>query len=157
MNRSRAALRVLVVMAALAVGLGVMSPAHAYTSRDGCTIDPQAPFHNGTFTLGGAKWIDYDVDITCTGGRTIELDMRRWEADSGLNFSDDLIGTSTEVRYFGSTSSYTWTVTGALPDNDSGFDQYSEMYQQVNFRVSYNGAWGSWTSWDYSPVRSIHV
>jgi hypothetical protein len=55
MNRSKAATRVLVLVAALAAGLGVMSPAHAATTRDGCTVDPQTPYHNGTFTAGGAR------------------------------------------------------------------------------------------------------
>ena len=90
----------------------------------------------GRSPLGGAKWIDYDVEVACAGGRTIELDMRRWEADCGLNVADDLIGTSDPTRSFGSTSGWTWTVTGALPDNDGGLDQYSEMYQRVRFRVS---------------------
>jgi hypothetical protein len=41
--------------------------------------------------------------------------------------------------------------------HDGGFDQYSEMYQQVRFQVTSNGVVGSWTNWEDSAVRSIHV
>ena len=138
MNRSKAALRALVLVAALAAGLGVTSPAYASTGVD--------------------KWIDYDVEITCSSGRTIEVEMQRWEADSVLNGADDFIGDSTHVHYFSGTASDAWTVTGVLPDNDGGFDQYSETYQIVRFRVtSSNGVHGSWTAWEPSAARSIHV
>ena len=158
MNRSKVALRVLVVAAALTAGLGVMSPAHAATTRDGCTVDPQTPYHNGTFTSGGDKWINYDVEITCSGGRTVQVVQERIEADSGLNGADDFIGMSDTTRYFSTTNTIVWTITGVLPDNDGGFDQYSEMYQQVGFQVTVNGAApGSWTNWDQSATRSIHV
>jgi hypothetical protein len=157
MNRSRAALRVLVVAAALGVGLGVMSPAHAATTRDGCTVDPLTPYHNGTFTSGGAKWINYDVEVTCTAVRSVQIVMDRMEADSGANGADDFIGMSDTLRTFNTTDTIIWRITGALPDNDGGFDQYSEMYHQVGFQVIINGQGGVWTNWEASPVRSIHV
>ena len=158
MNRSRAAVRVLVFAAALSAGFGVMSPAHAATTRDGCTVDPLTPYHNGTFTAGGDKWINYDVEITCSAGRTVQVVMERMEADSGLNGADDFIGMSDTTRYFSTSTTIIWRITGVLPDNDGGFDQYSEMYQQVGFQVTINGAApGSWTNWEESAVRSIHV
>jgi hypothetical protein len=158
MNRSRAAVRALVVAAALAAGLGVMSPAHAATTRDGCTVDPQTPYHNGTFTAGGDKWINYDVEITCTAGRSVQLVMDRMEADSGLNGGDDFIGMSDTIKTFNSSGTVTWTITGVLPDNDGGLDQYSEMYQQVGFQVTlHSGYVGAWTNWEKSAIRSIHV
>src|SRR5688572_16653630 len=98
MNRSRAALRVLVVAAAVAVGFGVMSPAHAATTRDGCTVDPLTPYHNGDFTSGGEKRINYDVEITCSAGRSIVIVQERIEEDSGLNGADDFIGMSDTTR-----------------------------------------------------------
>lgn len=158
MNRSRTSIRVLVVVAALAAGFGIMSPAHAATTRDGCTVDPKTPYHNGTFTAGGSKYINYDVEITCSAGRSIQVVMDRMEADSGLNGADDFIGMSDTTRSFSSSKTITWTVTGVLPDNDGGFDQYSEMYQQVGFQVTVDGsAPGAWTNWEASGVRSIHV
>jgi hypothetical protein len=156
MIRSKTALRALVVTAAVAAGLAVMSPAHAST-RDGCTVTPMTPYHNGTFTSGGEKWIDYDVEITCDAGRDISLEMHRWEADSGLNGADDLIGTSTRTKTFNSTSTWVWKITGVLPDNDGGLDQYSEMFQRVRFQVTSNGVVGSWSAWEASATRSIHV
>ncbi|MEV4414091.1 hypothetical protein [Catellatospora sp. NPDC049609] len=157
MNKSKAVVRALVLAAALVLPLGLAMPAQAATTRDGCTVDPQTPFHNGTFTAGGDKWIDYDVEVDCNAGRTIEIEMQRWEADNGLNGADDLIGTSSTTRTFNTTSGWTWTITGVLPDNDGGLDQYSEMYQRVRFRVNSNGVYGSWTAWEDSNVRSIHV
>jgi hypothetical protein len=148
----------LVVAAAAVAGLAVMSPAHAATTRDGCTVDPLTPYHNGTFTSGGAKRINYDVEITCSAGRSVQIVMERMEADSGLNGADDFIGMSDTTEYFGSADTRIWRITGTLPDNDGGFDQYSEMYHQVGFQVTVNGqAPGAWTNWDASPVRSIHV
>ena len=158
MNRSKVALRVLVVAAALTAGLGVMSPAHAATTRDGCTVDPLTPYHNGTFTSGGDKWINYDVEITCSAGRSVQLVMDRMEADSGANGADDFIGMSDTIKYFNTGTTIIWRITGALPDNDGGFDQYSEMYHMVGFQVTlYTGYVGAWTNWDESPVSSIHV
>lgn len=157
MNRSKAAVRALVLAAALVLPLGLALPASAATTRDGCTVDPVRPIHNGTFTGGGEKWIDYDADVDCTAGRTIELEMQRWEADSGLNGADDLIGTSSTTRTFNTTSSWTWTITGVLPDNDGGIDQWSEMYHRVRFRVTSNGVQGAWTAWESSGIRDIHV
>lgn len=157
MNRSKATVRALVLAAALVLPLGLATPASAATSRDGCTVDPQTPYHNGTFTAAGEKWIDYDVDVECDAGRTIELEMQRMEADSGLNGADDLIGTSSRTRVFNTTDDWTWKITGVLPDNDGGIDQYSEMYLKVRFRVNSNGVYGSWTAWESGNTRSIHV
>jgi hypothetical protein len=156
--RSRTAARVLVFAAVLAAGLGVMSPAQAATTRDGCTVDPLTPYHNGTFTAGGQKWINYDVEITCSAGRSVQLVMDRMEADSGLNGADDFIGMSDTIKSFSTSRTIIWSITGVLPDNDGGLDQYSEMYHQVGFQVTtFAGVAGAWTNWEKSPVRSIHV
>jgi hypothetical protein len=157
MKRSTTWLRVFVVAAALAVGLGVTSPAFASTTRDGCTVVPKAPYHNGTYTGSGDKWINYDVDITCSAGRSIQLIMDRMEADSGFNGADDFIGMSDTTRTFTTGGTTTWSVSGVLPDNDGSFDHYSEMYLQVGFQVTVNGVPGTWTNWDKGPVQSIHV
>lgn len=157
-TRSRTALRVLVVAAVVATGAGVMSPAYAATTRDGCTVDPKTPYHNGSFTASGAKSINYEVQITCSAGRTVTVEEERLEQDSGFNGADDFIGMSDTTRHFTTSTTVTWTITGALPDNDGGLDQYSEMYQQVGFQVTTDsGVVGAWTNWEQSAVRSIHV
>jgi hypothetical protein len=149
-------MRVLAIAAALAIGVGISSPAYATTTRDGCTVVPKAPYHNGTYTGTGDKWINYDVDITCSAGRSIQLVMDRMEEDYGLN-ADDFIGMSDTTRTFTSSSTWTWSITGVLPDNDGTLDHYSEMYLQVGFQVTVNGVPGVWTNWDKGPVQSIHV
>src|SRR5689334_6975677 len=120
MKRSTTAMRVLAIAAVVAVGLGVTSPAYAVTTRDGCTVVPKAPYHNGTYTSGGDKWINYDVDITCSAGRSIQLIMDRMEEDYGLN-ADDFIGMSDTTRTFITSGTTTWSVSGVLPDNDGTF------------------------------------
>jgi hypothetical protein len=144
-------------VAAVAAGLAVMGRAEAATTRDGCTVTPLTPYFNGTFTSGGDKWINYDVTIYCPAGRSVQIVMERMEADSGLNGADDFIGMSDTTRTFNTSTTITWSITGVLPDNDGGLDQYSEMYQQVGFQVTVNGTPGAWTNWEQSPVRSIHV
>jgi hypothetical protein len=144
------------LIAALAAPLGLMTPAHASTTHDGCTVDPKTPYHNGDFTASGLKRIAYEVEIDCVGGVTIEVEQHRWEQDSGLS-ADDFIGESTLSRYFGSTSGITWTVTGTLPDTDDFTDHYEEMFQRVSFRVTSGPVTGTWTAWEDSGVRAIHV
>lgn len=156
MKRSTALLRALAVAAMLVAPLAVAAPAHASVTKDGCTVDAKNPYHNGTFTGTGVKWIDYDVDFDCTVGVIIEAEMERWEADSGLNGADDFIGWSTKTRTM-TSSHYDWKVTGTLPDSDGGADQWSEMYQRVRFRVTSGPVTGSWSNWDYTATISIHV
>lgn len=153
----RSITRVLAVAAVAAASLAVSSPAFANTTLDGCTVVPKAPYFNGTFTSGGEKRINYDVDVTCDSGRSIQLIMDKMEADSGLNGADDFIGMSDTTHTFTSHTTWTWSVTGVLPDNDGALDNYSEMYLQVGFQVTVNGVPGLWTDWDKGPVRSIHV
>jgi hypothetical protein len=156
MNRSKAVLRALVIAAALAAPLALTTAAHASTSHDGCTVDPKTPYHNGDFTASGLKRIAYEVEIDCVGAVTIEVQQERWEQDSGLS-ADDFIGDSTLVRYFSSASGITWTITGTLPDTDDFGDNYEEMYQRVRFRVTSGTVTGTWSGWEESAVRSIHV
>jgi hypothetical protein len=156
MNAKKAGLRALVLVAALAAPLALMSPAHASTTRDGCTVDPKTPYHNGDFTASGLKRINYEVEVDCVGGVSIEVQMERWEQDSGLS-ADDFIGSSTLNRSFSSTSGITWTVTGTLPDTDDFTDHYEEMYHRVRFRVTSGPVTGVWTAWEESSVRAIHV
>ena len=157
-NLTRSTGRVLLVAALVALGVGVTSPAFAATTRDGCTVDPKTPYHNGGFTASGAKSISYEVEITCSAGRTITVEEERLEQDGGLNGADDFIGMSDWNRHFSTATTVTWTINGALPDNDGGWDQYSEMYQQVGFQVTTDaGVVGTWTNWEQSGMRSIHV
>lgn len=157
MNRTKAALRALAIGAALvALPLGLATPAQASTTSNGCTVDPVLPYHNGNFTAGGDKWINYEVDVTCVGGVEIEIQMQRWESDAGPS-ADDLIGTSTLTNTFTGAGSLTRTVTGVLPDTDDGFDLYEEMYHLVRFRVTNDPVTSAWTAWESSGIRSIHV
>ena len=115
--------------AALAVLVGLATAAHASTTKDGCTVDPQTPYHNGDFSPAGIKKINYEVEIDCAADVTIEVQQERWEQDNGLS-ADDFIGSSTLSRYFSTASSYTWTITKNLSDTDDFGDSYEESYQR---------------------------
>jgi hypothetical protein len=96
LKTARQALVGLAAPAAVAVGLG--SPAQASVTSNGCTVDAVTPYHNGDFTAGGDKLINYEIDVSCTGAATVTAYMERWEDDP--NQVDDLIGTSTIVTEF---------------------------------------------------------
>ncbi|MBV1850064.1 hypothetical protein [Catellatospora tritici] len=156
MNRSRRLVRALAVAAALLtpIALGA-APAHASTAGNGCTVTPKTPYHNGDFTAAGLKRIAYEVDITCVAGVTITVEQQRWEEDP--NQSDDFIGDSDLVRAFPTADSITWTITATLPDTDDFTDMYEEMYQKVRFKVTSGPVTSSFTNWERSAVRAIHV
>jgi hypothetical protein len=157
MNHSKIAKRALVGAAVLAAGLlGLASPAQAVT-HSGCTVNALTPYHNGDFTLGGDKRINYEFDVSCTGAATVTAYMERWEDDP--NQVDDLIGTSTIVTNFNSAGSTTRTIEATLPNTDDGFDNQEEMYHRVRFTVtSADGmVTSSLSAWDYSGIRQIQV
>lgn len=153
MTRSTTALRALVAVAALAAPLGLAMPAQAY---DGCTVDPQTPYHNGDFTAAGVKVLNYEVDITCEAGLVVTIYQERWEDDP--NQTDDLVGRSTITSDFtGGAATRTRTTVHTLPDTDDFTDNYEEMYQAVRFTVTNGPVTSALGAWDYSYVRSIRV
>lgn len=147
----------LVLAVALASTFGLMAPAHASTTSNGCTVAPIRPYHNGDFTAGGIKRIAWEIDVTCVAGVEIEIQQHRWEADSGPS-ADDYLGDSTLVSNFaGGAGSVTRTVTTNLSDTDDFTDMYEEVFQRVRFRVTSGPVTSAWTSWETGPTRSIHV
>jgi hypothetical protein len=157
MNRSKVLVRSLMVTAALAVPLGLAAPAHADVDYSGCVVGPNTPYANGDLNANGVKMVNYEVDVDCDSGRSVEIEMKRWEYDA--NNADDLIGTSTLHNDFWSAGgNLTRTVVGALPNTDDFGDNTEEMYQCVRFRVTMLDQFQTpFTAWECSSYRSIHI
>jgi hypothetical protein len=148
-------LKALVAVAALAVPLGIMAPAHATVSSSGCTVNPLAPEFHNQWTTGGDKRIQYKVDVTCTAGLSITITQERWEADT--TSADDFIGSSVLTNTFTTAGSLTRTVTATLPDADPWGDDNEEMYQRVHYTVTNGPVTSPVTIWDYTPTVTFHL
>lgn len=147
-SRSRRIIAAAVLAAALP--LAGAATANATTTSSGCTVSPLRPVYDH-HNSAGVKVIRYNVTVTCTAGRSIELERHIHEQDGGLN-GDDHISTTTHNRYFASTSTVTMYAESSLPDTEIGDE---EMYQQVKFRVTSNGVTSPWTAWELSPVQTF--
>jgi hypothetical protein len=155
MNRSRLALKAAVAAAALAVPIGLAMPASATTSN-GCTVEPRTPEFSGHFTSSGIKKVYYKVDVTCAAGVFVTIQEERWEDDPVGG--DDFIGSSTLTNDFSAgAGTVTRTIEATLPDTDDFGDMYEEMYQRIKFKVTSGPVTSSYTAWDYSGTRAIHV
>ncbi|MEZ5088619.1 MAG: hypothetical protein R2719_02250 [Micropruina sp.] len=97
----------------------------------------------------GKKVLKYTIKVTCNAGRTITIYQERKEQDT---FSDDLIGKTTWVRYFGAKTTKNLNFYGVLPDTELGKE---EMYHRIRFRVSSNGVTSPLTGWHKSPVQAF--
>lgn len=143
----------LAAAAAIALPLGMALPAHATTSN-GCTVTPLKPVFAG-FNSSGVKLLDYKISVTCSADRTANITQKRYDQD--WPDADDLLGTSTFTRSFGSSGgSTTISNVRTVVDTDP-FDAYEEDYQQVHFSVTSNGVTSPYTSYQSSAVLSIHV
>ena len=83
-----------IVAATTAVGFAGSAQA---VSSSGCTATPLKPVYHH-HNAAGKKVLKYTIKVTCNAGRTITIYQERKEQDT---FSDDLIGKTTWVRYFG--------------------------------------------------------
>ena len=156
MLRVRKGLMGLAALATIAVPLAITAPAEATRTTSGCTVTPLAPEFHNEWTSGGDKRIQYKLEVDCTAGRTIRMEMERWEAD--WTSADDFIGSTVLFNDFtGGGGTVTRTVTATLPDADPGGDHEEEMFHAVSFTVSSGGVTSPATWWDYSPTRTFHL
>jgi hypothetical protein len=158
-SRSKGGLAALLTAAALIAPAAFAAPAHASRTESGCTVTPRKPVFTQKFTNDGRKKIEYKVDITCDGGRSVDVTQQRWEQD---NYSaDDLEGTThyNDV-HFNSRTTVTKSVVKALPTDGVGEgDNYAEVFQKVRFKVTSDDnppVVSGLTAWDSSSVVSIH-
>jgi hypothetical protein len=157
MSRRRAGLTALLAAAALIAPAALAAPAHASTTASGCTVTPRKPVFTGDFTSDGRKKIEYKVDITCDGGRTVYVTQERWEND---NYSaDDLQGTTHFNIHFNSATTVTKSAIQALPTDGIGEgSDYAEVYESISFYVASDGnppVISADTPWEFSSIVSI--
>ena len=134
-----------IVAATTAVGFAGSAQA---VSSSGCTATPLKPVYHH-HNAAGKKVLKYTIKVTCNAGRTITIYQERKEQDT---FSDDLIGKTTWVRYFGAKTTKNLNFYGVLPDTELGKE---EMYHRIRFRVSSNGVTSPLTGWHKSPAQAF--
>lgn len=161
MNRIRKVAVAAGVAAASTVSLVIATPAEGATvSFQGCTVTNDAPYYAGFDNASNVPYVYYPLEVTCSAGLEIEVEMVRWEQD--LAWRE---GPGYEDEDYLSTSTYNWDFTGGagtvsyrsqrtLPlTNNEGIDE--EIYDQVRFRVTSGTVTGPWTSHAFSPVSAI--
>jgi hypothetical protein len=159
-------LAVAVAVAALAAPVALAASAQAATTKDGCTVTAGTPYYAGT-DLSGYSKIRRQVTFTCDAGRSVSYESQLIEQDlagraGDGNPDEDLIGTynGSMTSFLTATTSTTQTVTLErsvplpVPDETDGT---AELYQTVKFRVSSNGVQGSWSTLEFSGVRTIQL
>lgn len=164
----RAATLALGLVAAAALPLTVAAPAHASTTKDGCTVNPLAPQFRGTFTAANVPYVYYPYEVSCigsAGGLTVEVRTETWESDragwvgdvdsNGIdNADEDRIGSATTSRTFGAAGGATVVdVRGVLPHTDTDFDE--EVYHSVKFRVISGPVTGGWSTPELTQATTI--
>jgi hypothetical protein len=148
MSFSRRALLALTGIAALAMPLAVAGSASAATLA-GCTITPLAPVLDHT-NPSGQKVIRFQTQVSCNGGRSVEIQDDRLEQDLA---SSDYYGTTVYNINFNSAGTVYRSVLMVLPDADGPLDNIEEMYHSMRFQVTNAaGAVSPWTAWEDSPV-----
>jgi hypothetical protein len=167
-RKSRLVALSLASVAAVALPLGLAAPAHASTTKDGCTVTPLAPEFRGTYTSANVPYVYYPVEVSCTAsasGLSVELNLQTWEQDlagragdvdaNGIdNADEDRIGSGSATRSFvAAGGTKTVDFLGVLPHTDTDFNE--EVYDKVQFRVTSGPVVGKWSAFEFSPVTQI--
>lgn len=140
----------LAVAAAGLIPLALAPAAQASTTTGGCTLTPLRPVYDHHNSAGN-KVIRYDMTVTCSSGREIEIEQHVHEEDAWPN-ADDHITTSNRTRNFSSTDTVTMWLESTLPNTEIDRE---EMFQHVRFRVTSNGVTSAWTAFEDSPVQQF--
>lgn len=158
----------LAAVALAAVSVGVAVPAHASTTKDGCTVSPIAAEFRGTYDPSNTPYVYYSYDVTCgasASGLSVEVSTTTYDQDlagragdvdwNGVNNADeDLVGTATTTRSFGTAGGTKHVdVRGTLPRTDTDFNE--EMYQALKFRVTSGPVTGGWSKLELTTPTQI--
>ncbi|MBK7722120.1 MAG: hypothetical protein IPI32_07815 [Austwickia sp.] len=146
-RRGRAAAILSATVTAVALPVILASPAQA-VSIGGCTASPVRPYVVG-LNPSGNKLVRYDVNVTCSPGRSVQLNQQVREEDT---FTDDTIVSRYVNRSFANGGTQQISYTRTLPNTELGDE---EMYQRIRFRVTSNGVTSPFTGWHKSAVRTI--
>ncbi len=156
------------LLAAVALPLGFATPAHASTTKDGCTVDPLDPYFAGTYNSQNVPEVMYEYVVTCSASSAsskVELKMETWEQDlsgragdvdaDGVNNADDEhFGNGTASKTISSAGgTKTIKIKGILAHTDT--DGNDEMFGKSKFRVKTGNVTGKWTAWELTDAVRI--
>ena len=130
----------------------VTAPAHAATTRNGCTVTPLVP---GTpqILAGGQVVSQYRTRVTCVANRIVQVVDQRYEADAPAGIGgDDFYGSTTYLQTFASGGTVILSTTDTVDNTEGGNE---ETYHRVSFRVASIAGVGASTPFENSPVRSV--
>lgn len=139
-TRARIALVPVLSVGMLGGSVAMAAPAQAETSRNGCTVEPRHPTD-----LRGDRF-DFRIDVSCKGGKTVQIRQLRYEDERGRH-NDDFLGSS----YF--KESFDWRDHSRTIHSVDHADHRgsNDVYQLVSFRVAdERGHWSDWTRWEKS-------
>jgi hypothetical protein len=160
----KAAVKVPLVLVAVALPIALATPAHAMpgqatpasinaaSASSGCTLKKVwNPAAGGRDFFTGRKLVKYEVTVNCLSPAYVQVQQRWYEHDSTV---DELIGKKTS--YWGPVwGDYTFSVTEALPDTEGSSE---EMWQKARFwAVDHLPAPAdiAYGPWKYSGVTSL--
>lgn len=139
-------------LVAAALPFAAVATANASTYEWGCTVTPLRPVFDHINPANGNKVIRYDYRITCSAGRSIEVDQHIHEEDPAPN-ADDHWTSNTRSESFPTTRTVTKGWLHTLPAGEVGAE---EVYHQVSFRVTPdNLSQSGWTAFEASAVQQF--
>jgi hypothetical protein len=164
----RAAVKVPLVLAAVALPIALATPASAATesagavtasasaapSTAGCTLKVLKPSAAGTDIFTGQKRVSYKVTVKCPAFIPVYVQVQQkwYERDAS---GDQLIGSRTSFQAMPLGGDHTFSVDDDLPDTEAGPE---EMVQKARFFAVNQlpvPAGVSYGPWVYSGVSSL--
>lgn len=130
----------------------VTAPAHASTTRNGCTVTPLVP-GLPQILAGGQVVSEYRTRVTCVANRIVQVVDRRYEADAPAGIGgDDSYGSRTYLHTFASAGTVILSTTDTVDNTEGGNE---ETYHRTSFRVASIAGVSGPTAFENSPVRSV--
>ena len=129
----------------------VTAPAHASTTRNGCTVTPLRP---GSFQIVGGQVVsEYRTRVTCVANRIVQVVDQRYEADGPAGIGgDDSYGSRTYLHTFASAGTVILSTTDTVGNTEGGNE---ETYHRTSFKVASIAGVAGPTAFENSPVRSV--
>lgn len=115
---------------------------------------------SGLFSLGGVKYIDYKITVTCDAGLVAETDQQRWEQDLLSREGDpvdDFLGSSAHTWDFtAGAGTKSVKVRRTIPTTGPATEgSTEELFQALRFRVTSGPVTSAWTAYELTPPRSV--
>lgn len=146
--RTRLALFSAISFGLTGVPLALAGPAQADTSLRGCTVDPLRPN-----SRGGSPGVDFQINVYCRDGRTVQIRQLRYEDLRGQN--DEFLGSTWFTESFDRHAGWVRLHSyDRVPNLDRRGSE--EVFQLVSFRVRIDhDNWSDWTRWEKSDAATV--